>query len=230
MKIFAVSDLHLSLGGSKPMDIFGAGWENHWQKIAADWQARVRDEDVVLVAGDISWGMKYEESLADMAAVCAMPGHKVLIKGNHDFWHSSLQKTRALLTNSTYFLQNDSVSIGGVCFAGTRGWPHPGEEEYSARDAKVYAREIERLRLSLRHAAGSGLPIVGMMHYPPFSAGRKPTPFTQLFEEYGVRTAIFGHIHGEYTRGYEQGPMRVGGVDYILTSCDHLGFKLTEIS
>ena len=167
-------------------------------------------------------------ALLGLDDVCT-PGKKVLIKGNHDFWHGSLKRTRDMLTNETYFVQNDSVRIGDYTFVGTRGWPHPGDDDYSPQDEKIYAREQERLRLSLDHARRIGGKIVGLIHYPPFTGERKGTPFTRLFEEYGVEKVVFGHIHGEYTKNYPQGPLRLGEVDYYLTSCDHLDFKLKQI-
>ncbi len=229
MKIFAISDLHLSLGGEKSMDIFGPHWENHWQRIAEDWRSKVQPEDVVLIAGDISWAMQYEEALPDLQAICAMPGTKVMIKGNHDFWHASLQKTRQLLENHTYFIQNDAVELGDFVFAGTRGWKQWQEEDFTPQDEKIYRREAGRLRLSLEQAKKTGRKIIGMSHYPPFLANRGPSVFTQCYGEFGVETVIYGHIHGDFTKFHMEPRIRIENTDYFLTSCDFLNFQLKQI-
>ncbi len=227
MKIFAVSDLHLS--GSvenKQMDIFGKGWENHFDKIRADWDRKVGCDDVVLIAGDVSWAMKLSEAKSDLDSVCALPGIKVMIKGNHDLWHQSISKTRAVLTNRTYFLQNDSVTFGDVTFVGSRGWKRRSDPDFKTEDEAIYRREIERLRLSLNGTAGRK---IALMHYPPFEAGGMASDFTRLFSEYGVETVVYGHIHGPMTRNEDFAERSIDGVRYVLTSCDALGFRLARI-
>lgn len=170
MRVFAIGDLHLPGSQGKPMDVFGAHWERHFEKICEDWRARVLPEDVVLLPGDLSWAMTLEEAAQDIAAICALPGQKLLLRGNHDYWWSSLTRVRALLPEGNYALQNDARVLQGIAFAGTRGWTIATPAS-SAQDLKIYRREVLRLELSLQDAArkGPGLPIVAMLHYPPFN-------------------------------------------------------------
>lgn len=224
MRVFAISDLHLSLAKPKTMDIFGARWKNHWNKISAAWRATVKEEDAVLIAGDLSWAMHYEEALPDLQEICRLPGTKVLIKGNHDFWHGSLNKTRALLTNRTFLLQNDCVSLGTCVVAGSRGWKQRSDADFAAQDEKLYLRELERMRLSLNSAQKTGLPIIGMTHYPPYDGQKVSSEVTRLFASYGVKLLIYGHIHGEAFAHMDYSDAEIDGMRVCLTSCDYLGF------
>ena len=228
MKIFAISDLHLSHTGDKAMDIFGRHWNNHWQKIRQDWMEKVTPEDVVLVAGDISWAMHLEEALPDLAAIGELPGRKIMIKGNHDYWHNSLQKTRDSLPEGMYFLQNDCIRLGDVVFAGSRGW-RQRDDSYTERDEKLYARELERMRLSLEKAGKMGDRIFVLTHYPPFDQKRGQTPMTDLLARFGVDTVVYGHVHGAPLRLLDFSDMEMDGVRYVMTSCDYTGFRLREL-
>ena len=218
MKLFAIGDLHLS-DGSKPMDVFGAGWTDHFEKIRADWLARVAEEDVVLLPGDLSWAMTLSQAVPHIAGVCALPGRKVFIKGNHDYWWNSLSQLRALLPKNAFALQNDSVCFdNGLTIAGTRGW-EPKDSEHH-----VYKRELIRLRLSLEDAlARHPSRLVVMMHYPPFEQPGVPTEFTELIAQYPVTDVVYGHIHAGFNT---QNVCRFNDVTYRLVSCDTLGFKL----
>ena len=223
MRVFAVSDLHLSGAvPGKAMDVFGPQWEAHADKIAQAWRENVAPQDIVLVAGDISWAMTLQEAVCDLAWVGALPGRKILLKGNHDFWWGSIGRVRALLSVQTYALQNDCVRVGRLVFAGSRGWTCPTGAGDTPEDRKIYLREAIRLEMSLQQAAKTGLPIVGMMHYPPFNEKQEDSLFTQLFERYGVRQVVYGHLHGPATR-YAFNGWR-NGVHYTLTSCDAIGF------
>ena len=184
---------------------------------------------MVLIAGDISWAMHFEDAVLDLKAVCDLPGKKVMIKGNHDFWHNSLAKTRALLGERAYFLQNDALQIGEFVFAGTRGWKQRTDADFTAADERIYAREVERLKLSLMHVRGGRL--IGMMHYPPFLAGRTESAFTRLFAQHGAEAVVYGHVHGKALRTGDYTDVVIGGaVTYMLTSCDYLDFKLRLIA
>lgn len=229
MSVFAISDTHLSSVNPKPMDIFGDNWSNHWERIAEDWNERVSSEDTVLIAGDISWAMNEADAKPDIDLICAMPGKKVIIKGNHDYWHNSLTKTRALMWGGAYYLQNDSFEGEDFCVAGTRGWIDKSEKGYSAQDEKIRLRELERLRLSLEAAAKKGKPIIGIMHYPPYASHKQPSEFTELFKQFGVKKVVYGHIHGEAFRHLDYCDAVIDGAKYMLTSCDYLGFKLRQI-
>jgi len=226
MAIYAVSDLHLPGGQEKPMDIFGDHWTDHWGQISADWQSKVGPEDWVLIAGDISWGMALEDAVPDLARIDEMPGRKVIIRGNHDYWWDTIAKVRRALPPSIMAIQNDYVEAEGFALCGTRGWSVPGSREFGEHDRKIYERECIRLELSLQ-SAPAGMPIIVIIHYPPYNDPREQTGFTELMRRYPVRDVIFGHLHGESLRHVREG--RYGGVRYHLTSCDYLGFGLKKI-
>lgn len=230
MRLFAIGDLHLPGGNDKSMDIFGPHWEGHFLRIAADWEARVRPEDVVLIPGDISWAMRLRDAAGDLAAISRLPGHKVLIKGNHDYWWSSMTKVTSLLPPDMTALQHNAVDVGPVVVCGTRGWMFPTKETpLSAEDRKIYDRELIRLGLAIDDAKriAPDKPIVVMMHYPPLYCMERETAFTHLLEENGVYGVVYGHLHGAGIRIGYQGEQQ--GVHYYLTSCDALDFSLAEI-
>ena len=152
MKFFAISDLHLSTTAPKPMDIFGTGWTDYMEKIRADWLERVGEDDVVLIGGDISWAMQLEDALTDLKTIEDLPGHKVIIRGNHDYWWKSLTKIRESLPPKFYALQNDCVRLGEVIVCGSRGWTVEGSADFTEQDRKLYLREKERLTLALKAA------------------------------------------------------------------------------
>ena len=229
MKVFAISDLHLSLDSNKPMDIFGDNWTDHWSSIKQDWLRQVSEEDIVILAGDISWAMDYAHAKADLDAVCAMPGQKILIRGNHDYWHSSLKKTTGYLHNRTYFLQNNALSLGGYVFVGARGWKQRGEAGFSAEDEKIYEREVHRLQLSLQAAEKLQGERIGIMHYPPFSQERGASEFTELYAKKKKKKVVYGHLHGKRVRRASLENLEIQGTRYFLTSCDQLDFKLLRI-
>lgn len=136
MRVFAIGDLHLPGGEDKPMNVFGDRWDEHFEKISADWKARVGEEDVVLIPGDISWAMQLEHAADDLQAIGSLPGIKILLRGNHDYWWSTITRVRELLPPKMYALQNDAIRIGDYVFCGSRGWT--GEE--TTDDKKIYAR------------------------------------------------------------------------------------------
>ena len=212
------------------MDIFGGNWEGHFEKIKADWQEKVKDDDVVLIAGDISWAMKLDDARADLNALSALKGKKVFIRGNHDFWWNGISKVRAAAPNDSFvFLQTGAIKIGKFVFVGSRGWTCPGSADYTEQDQKLYLREAERFSLAFQEAEKLKTDedkLVALIHYPPFNAKGEDSLFTKLFEEKGVDKAVFGHIHG-----LPYFPLKTvrGGVEYILTSCDKVGFKLVKI-
>lgn len=231
MKVFAIGDLHLEGGNDKPMDVFGAQWNQHFQRIEAAWRQNIGSEDLVLLPGDISWAMKLERAQADLESIARLPGQKILLRGNHDYWWTSISKLRALLTPGMYAIQNDSLTVNGVTVVGSRGWLCPGSSGWTQEDERIYEREVQRLRLSLEHGADGAL-LVGMMHFPPFNERRQPSGFTQLFEKFGVKNVVYGHLHGRACRNAFEGGLN--GVCYHLCSCDHIGFSpkkiFTEIS
>ena len=230
MNIFAISDLHLSGLADKPMDVFGRNWEGHFEKIKTDWKNKVTAEDVVLVCGDISWGTTLEEGLHDVYSLKELPGKKVFIRGNHDYWWNGITKLRRAAPDGTfYFLQNDCVKFGNVIICGSRGWACPGSPDYTEHDEKLYLREVERFRLCFKEVdkiRQEGDILIALIHYPPMGLKLQPTLFTQLFEEQGVNKVVFGHLHGNVFFPFRH--VR-GGIEYILTSCDKVGFVLQKI-
>lgn len=225
MAIYALGDLHLSFGQQKPMDIFGPEWENHTEKIEENWNQLVGDEDLVIVPGDISWAMHLPEALPDLRWLAALKGTKLLIRGNHDYWWSSISKIRALLPPSVYALQNDHFPWQEWVIAGTRGWICPGEDGFdNDHDQKIYLREAQRLQLSLESARRSAPEnIIAALHFPPFNRGGRPSAYTELLEQYGVKICVFGHIHDNSRDFVFQGERK--GVKYRFVAADGLNFS-----
>ena len=226
MKVFAIGDLHLSFAMEKPMDLFGNNWAGHPERIRSAWTKTVRDEDLVLIPGDISWAMHLEDALPDLLFIDALPGQKLLLRGNHDYWWSSPTKIRSVLPPSIRILQNESLRAGPVAISGTRLWTAPGSKGFGEEDEKIYAREIGRLKLSL-DAAGNCETKLVMTHYPPFSDKSGPTPATEMLERYGVSVCVYGHLHGAAHRLAFEGEKN--GVSYRLVSSDYLDFAPAEI-
>ena len=227
MKIWAISDPHFSFGTDKPMDVFGGNWENHVENFISNWNAVVSVEDIVLVAGDISWAMKLEEAIVDLNELHKLKGTKIIIKGNHEYWWKSISSVRSVLPESIKALQNDSIKIGKFIFCGTRGWqvPEPNKP-YPDEDMKIYKRECERLRLTLRAANTSreeGDKVIAMIHFPPFNSKIEDSEFTKLFEEFNVDAVVYGHIHDTSGRAILEA--RKNKIDYYLTSCDQIKMK-----
>ncbi len=230
MKIFAISDLHLSINNPKPMDIFGPVWDNYLDKIIDDWKEKVTDDDIVLLAGDLSWAMKLEDAIPDIEILRNLKGTKILLRGNHDYWWSTISKVRNILPEKVYAIQNDSLEIGDYIFCGTRGWIVDNSKLNNGEDKKIFDRELIRLELSLKDAKSKqtrGQKIICMLHFPPYDRNYNPTAFTNLIESYGVDTVVFGHLHGKIPNIKKI--LTINHVNYYLTSCDIVGNKLMEI-
>lgn len=230
MRLFAIGDLHLPGGQEKPMDVFGDHWEGHFDRIAKDWRERVTDDDVVLIPGDTSWAMQLSDAVPDLQLIGGLPGRKLLIKGNHDYWWGGIGQVRRALPEGMMAIQHDVADLGDVVVTGTRGWAFPTEETLlSAEDERIFNRELIRLELALSAAqkAAEGRPVLLMLHYPPLYQTEQDTPFTRLIEKYPVHTVVYGHLHGAGIRAGFTGEWN--GVRYMLTSCDALGFALAEI-
>lgn len=232
MKIYAISDLHISGNGSKPMDVFGGKWVGYLPKIAKDWQEKVNDEDVVLIGGDVSWAMDLPEAVEDINGFFgALKGKKVFVRGNHDYWWKSISRVRSSFHDGYYFLQNDCVKFGNKIICGSRGWSVEGSPDFKESDRKIYYREAERLKLAF-HNVGKvredGDEVICVVHYPPFNARRENSLFTELFEQNGVDKVVYGHLHGKESR-IDLKIVR-NGIEYFLTSCDQVDNKLTQIS
>lgn len=231
MRVFAIGDLHLPGGDMKPMDVFGSHWENHFERISESWRARVSEDDVVLIPGDISWAMQLADALQDLERIAQLPGRILILRGNHDYWWSSLTQLRCSLPQGMHAVQNDAYDAGDMVFCGTRGWTIPGQCA-AAQDEKIFRREVLRLEMSLKAAAqmADGRPIVAMMHYPPLLPEHKAsgTAFTRLLSAYGVSRCVYGHLHGQSIQRGINGVY--DGVRYDLVSCDALGFAVKEVT
>ena len=226
MAVFIIGDLHLSLGCKKPMDVF-QGWQDYVPRLEKSWRALVAPQDTVLLAGDTSWGMKLEETLADFRFLEALPGRKVLLKGNHDYWWTTVSKmaeffeTNGLHTLSVLHNQSIQCEKENIALCGTRGWL-AGQPD--AHSGQVYAREVGRLRASLAHAQ-EHYPLaerVAVLHYPPIYAGGAAREMLDAMAQYGVKRCFYGHLHAAAIRRAVQG--NVEGVEYRLISADAMKF------
>lgn len=230
MSLFAIGDLHLPGGDEKPMEIFGDHWEGHFERISRDWRARVGEEDVVLIPGDISWAMQLRDAVPDLAAIGQLPGRKIIIKGNHDYWWNSMTQVRSVLPDSMQAIQHSAVDLGDCVVCGTRGWVFPTKDTpLSKEDQRIYNREVIRLEMALKEGRKicGDRPLIVMMHYPPLYDLERETEFTRLLEAYDVHTAVYGHLHGAGVRVGFSGEH--GGVRYMLASCDSLDFRLAQV-
>ena len=222
--LFAIADLHLATDPSiadKSMDMFGGAWVGHAERLRDIWLRLIEPEDTVLIPGDISWALKLEDAKADFAWLDSLPGTKVLLRGNHDLWWSSMKKMRGLY-ESVLFLRNDSMELENCVLCGTRGWICPGDQDFSeTADRRIYERELIRLEMSLKSASACGKPIIAATHFPPMNRKKEPSGFTGLYKSYGVKTAVYGHLHGAAILSAPEG--LIDGIDYRLVSLDRLG-------
>lgn len=227
MTIYAIADLHLS-DGDKPMDVFGHHWSEHFPRVCADWTRRVSPKDVVLLPGDLSWAMQLEAALPHLNAIGQLPGRKILLKGNHDYWWGGIGRLRKALPEGMYALQNDSVMLDGALFAGSRGWLMAGEGA-APEDERIYNRELQRLELSLTAARkiSKDAPLIGMAHYPPLTPAKRDAAPARLFAQYGAAHVVYGHLHGAALAHAFRGC--ADGVEYHQVSCDGLDFRLHEV-
>jgi len=228
MTIWALADPHLGQAVQKPMDIFGPGWERHAERMAENWRATVGDGDWVLVPGDISWAMRLDDALVDLRFLDDLPGRKVLLKGNHDYWWTSRAKVEAILPPTLRLLQNDSVDLGnGVGLVGARGWTPPGAPRATMQDEKIYHREVARFALSLKSAEGRFDRIIAMLHYPPIYQGQDETEFVALMRAAAVEVCLYGHLHGDDHRYAVNGDR--DGIRYFFVAADAIDFTPVRV-
>ena len=223
MSLFAIADLHLSLGTNKPMDVF-EGWKDYVSRLQKNWRSIVGPDDTVVIAGDISWAMKLEEAVADFRFIDSLPGRKFILKGNHDYWWSTRKKIESFLAQNAFssigIIYNSAAQVGKFAVCGTRGWLYDAE---SAEDKKIISREVGRLNASLDAAEKAGGKPVVFLHYPPVYDGMECREIMDVLEERGISDCYFGHIHGSAAaRRAPTGEYR--GVRMHLISCDYLGF------
>ncbi|MCP5504132.1 MAG: metallophosphoesterase [Chlamydiales bacterium] len=246
MKIWAIADLHLCFGApDKSMEAFGAAWENYVKRIEENWKKVVGAEDLVLIAGDITWAMKLEDAMKDLLWIDALPGTKVILKGNHDYWWPSNKKLLEILPPSIHFINNNALTIGEVTIGGSRLWdtseysfskyinfvesPLVKEKKLTEEEIeRIYNRELERLRLSLQQLDPKASYRIAMTHYPPISADLKESRASKILEEFGINVCIFGHLHN-VKKGH---PLfgEKNQILYLFTAADYLDFEPLLVS
>lgn len=221
MNIYAISDLHLSFGTNKPMNIFGEHWENYEDRIRENWNKLVKDDDLVIMPGDFSWATYIEDSKLDFEYINNLPGKKLFLKGNHDYWWTTISKMRKFTKENSYenidFIFNNSYEFNGISFCGTRGWCKTNNSEYD--DDKILNREYQRLELSLKNATTDNIYV--MLHFPPTEA------MIEIMKRYKVKKCIYGHLHGKLNN--IQNKYIQNGIEYILVSADQVNFDLVKI-
>ncbi len=227
MALYVIGDLHLSLTGEKPMDVFGEKWANHVER-TREGLSRLTQDDVLVLAGDTSWGMSLEGALPDFAFLDALPGKKLLLKGNHDYWWTTASKMKSFFTShgfSTFdILHNNCFFYGDYAICGTRGWFYEEDAE-GTHTGKMLAREALRLEASLR--AAEGRPILCFLHYPPIYQGYQCPELLELLDRYHVERCYYGHLHGvTHKRAFEG---KRSFTEYSLVSADYLGFVPKKI-
>ena len=236
MSIYAIGDLHLSFSTNKPMDIFGENWRNHEEKIKQDWLLKVKDDDTVILAGDFSWGMNMEEALADFEYINKFPGKKILLKGNHDYWWTTITSMKKFLSEHNIekidFLHNNSFEVENKIICGTRGWNI--SDALNIEDTKIINREISRLKLSIESGIkqfGNNKEKIAFLHYPPITLSNilknETTPFIQVLNEFKIKNCYYGHLHGLAIKEAVNG--NIDEISLHLISADGVDFKLQKI-
>lgn len=230
MAIYTIGDLHLSFETNKPMDIFGANWEKHEEKIKKDWQEKVKEEDLVVLPGDFSWAMYLDETQKDFEFLNQLPGKKLLLKGNHDYWWSTVTSMRKYVKEKGFenidFLYNNSYEFENQIIVGTRGWTISEETE----DIRLTKREIDRLELSIKDGIskfGEDKEIIVFMHYPPITRNCMNTDYIKVMKKYNIKKCFYGHLHAGSIQDAVEGT--VEGIQFKLVSADGLDFKLLKI-
>lgn len=227
MALYAIGDLHLCLGAPKPMDVFGGAWVGYMEKLRCGF-ANVGPEDTTVLMGDLSWALDMDSAEPDFRWIHEIPGRKIILKGNHDYWWSTASKFYAFCRNkgmdNLFILNNNFYEYNGYAICGTRGWNYE-EKRSDAHDEKIFKRELMRLEASLK-AAGE-LPKLVFLHYPPRSRGYECPEILQLLERYDVRRCFYGHLHGPSHKIALEG--QHGGVDYRLLAADFINFTPQKI-
>jgi len=240
MSLFVLSDLHLSLGIDKPMDVFGTLWHDYMNRISENWKNLVTDDDLVIIGGDISWATYLDEAKPDFEFLNSLPGKKLIIKGNHDYWWESITKLNNFMAANSFdtieFLHNTFCLYKNFLISGTRFWTMPGSDGFNSDDQKIYDREISRLCLSLEAAQTfenknpqTKYQKIVCLHYPPvLQNGTADENVLSLLKKYGVKICLYGHLHGGGLKGAFDG--NISGIDFKLTSSDYLGFSPLKLT
>lgn len=217
MGLFVLGDTHFSESVHKPMDIFGGAWIGHREKLIDGLSQTLRENDTFVMCGDFSWGMSLEEALPDFKLLASFPGRKILLKGNHDYWWTTVSKMDRFLEEHNikdiFFLHNNCYYYEDIAICGTRGW-------FAEDNEKIYLREIIRMETSLKCAQSAQ--IFTFLHYPPIFGGYRSTEMLALFSKYGVKKCFYGHLHGDSLKGAFRGID--AGITYIPVSADAINF------
>ena len=220
MALFAIADTHLSFGTNKPMDSF-PGWNNYVERIQNNWNNLVKDSDSVVIAGDISWALNFDELKADFEFINNLNGTKIILKGNHDYWWNTVSKMNAFLEengfNTIKFLYNNSFEINNISVCGSRGWYFESDE---AHDEKILNREVNRIKRSIESATCDEK--IVFLHYPPITTNSRCDEILTLLKEKGIKKCYFGHLHGDAAK-YALNE-KIDGINFELISCDKLKF------
>ena len=230
MALYVIGDTHFSEGCNKPMDIFGGAWTGYRDKLISSLSV-LQPEDVLVLAGDFSWGMSLQEALPDFRLLDSFPGKKLLIKGNHDYWWETVSKMKRFFAENTIetidFLHNSCYFYNGAALCGTRGWFYD-KNDPAAGDDKIFKRELLRLEASLKAAVDQGAPEIDcFLHYPPVFAGTEVPQITEILSRYPVKRVFYGHLHGDSLRGAFSGTRN--GIYYSVVSADALRFRPIQI-
>ena len=230
MSLYIIGDLHLSFGVDKPMNVFGGNWENHTEKLKEDWFSKVDQEDTVILAGDFSWATYIKDTYNDFEYINKLPGNKILLKGNHDYWWTTVTSMKNYLKENNFdkidFLYNNSYEIDNKIIVGTRGWALNDTEN----SEKMINRESSRLELSIKDAIekyGKDKEIICIIHYPPITKTNKINKFKELMKKYNIKRCYYAHLHGSSHKEAVEGI--IDGIEYKLISGDFLDFKLVKI-
>ena len=245
IKIWALSDLHLAFGvPSKTMEAFGSAWKGYAEKMSENWKRLISADDLVLIPGDISWAMRLEEALIDLRWIDALPGQKIILKGNHDYWWGSASKLAQALPPTIRFIQNNAITWNNVTIGGSRLWDTPEyhfnsyilfqenplsklksseEREREQEEAKkTFKKELERLKLSLCQLDPQAHTRIALTHYPPIGPHLEPSSASSILEQFNIDTCVFGHLHNVKPGSLPFGTSR--GVHYVFSSCDYINF------
>ena len=230
MAIYTIADLHLSFNTDKPMDIFGTNWKDYEEKIKQDWMAKVTENDLVVLPGDFSWAMYLEETSKDFEFINKLPGKKILLKGNHDYWWTTVTNMKNYIKKQGFtnidFLHNNSYLFDDKIICGTKGWNISEDEE----DIKLTERETQRLELSIKTGIeqfGKDKEIIVFMHYPPVIKNNLNTTYISIMKKYRIKKCYYGHLHGNSINEAVEG--NVNGIELKLVSADGVNFKLIKI-
>lgn len=234
MRIFAMGDVHLSFSQPvnplcwdaaeiyKPMDRFGEEWRGHYRKIYDNWLRVINSEDLILMPGDFSWAMKLGEARYDLEFLGLLPGTIVGVAGNHDYWWQSLTRVRSAIPPNMRVIQNDHLMVGDIAICGTRGWSCPGGEHFTGEDLKIYRRELIRMENSLKGVSPGAEEIIVITHFMPTNDRHEKNEFIEMFQQYGVGTVVYGHLHGAAVR--LRLPEQAWGIHFHLASADFINF------